>query len=630
MPAWTLLLVLGLTGVPAGPADEDCLSCHGDKDLERASGTSLFVDQPALGDAAHGGLRCVACHTGIADLPHDEKLPQVLCSSCHGEAAKAYAKGVHSIALANGKPDAARCLSCHGAAHAVKKASDPASPVAKKNLAQTCGSCHADPEFLARHRIPMARPVESYSLSVHGRAVARGEDAAPSCFECHGGHDIVTASNPASPINRANVPNTCGMCHSDVQTAYAKSVHGQAAARGLLGAPVCTDCHGEHAILAPSEPGSLVNPARVSSMTCGRCHGDERLAQRYNLPLDKVPAYADSYHGLAQRGGVLTVANCASCHGVHNILPASDPNSTVNPKHLPKTCGSCHAGAGTRFAIGTVHIKPAAASDQAIVRWIRLFYLWVIPLTVAFMLFHNAIDFLAKLVRRPPPHASGEEVVRMNLGFRIAHALVVVSFPLLVLTGFALKYPESWWAAFPLRGELHRVAAVALLAACVWHALHLWRVPKDRVILREMLPKPKDATDLLGMLRHNLGLGGERPRFGKFSYAEKIEYLAFVWGTAVMALSGFILWFDNFSLRNFPKWVTDAATVLHWYEAILATLSIAIWHFYMVIFDPDVYPMDRAWLTGRASAEHLKQTRPGYYRALVAAAAPPEPEKDES
>jgi hypothetical protein len=97
-----------------------------------------------------------------------------------------------------------------------------------------------------------------------------------------------------------------------------------------------------------------------------------------------------------------------------------------------------------------------------------------------------------------------------------------------------------------------------------------------------------------------------------------------------MALSGFLLWFDNWSLRNLPKWVTDAATALHWYEAILASLAIAIWHFYMVIFDPDVYPMDRAWLTGRVSADHLKQTRPAYYRALVRAAAPREDEKKES
>jgi len=612
-----LALLLLLPAPPAATPDEDCLACHGDKDAKRDSGGSLFVDAPGLKRAAHGGLSCIACHAGIRELPHPERLAKVDCAACHAAAARAYARGVHSLARGNGQADAATCQSCHGSAHLLTRVSDPASVVAKRNLPQTCGSCHANPEFLARHQIPMARPVESYLLSVHGRAVVRGEDSAPSCSDCHGSHQIVPARDPASPLSRANLPTTCGACHADVEQAYAQSVHGQAAGRGVAGAPVCTNCHGEHAILAPSEPKSLVNPARVSSMTCGRCHADERLAERYNLPLDKVPDYADSYHGLAARGGAQTVANCASCHGIHNILPSSDSRSMVHPSRLPQTCGSCHPGAGTRFAIGPVHVRASALDAHPVVRFIHLFYLWVIPLTVGFMLLHNGLDFLAKLVRGAPRHIGGGEVVRMNLQFRVAHGLVALSFPTLVLSGFALKYPESWWASFPLRGELHRVAAIALLVACLYHALHLWRVPKDRVILRAMMPRFQDALDLLNTLRYNLGLRPERPLFGKFSYAEKIEYLAFLWGTVVMAVSGFILWFDNWSLRNFPKWVADAATALHWYEAILATLSILIWHFYMVIFDPDVYPMDKAWLTGKASAEHLKQTRPGYRRALA-------------
>jgi cytochrome b subunit of formate dehydrogenase len=579
---------------------------------------------------AHGRLACGACHTGIREVPHEDKLPKVECATCHASAAQAYAKGVHSRALGHGQTDAATCQSCHGDAHLVVKVSDPSSPVAKQKLAQTCGSCHANAEFLARHKIPIAKPVESYTLSVHGRAVAGGNESAPSCSDCHGGHDIVAARDPASPINRSNVPGTCGACHSDVQEIYANSVHGQAVGHGVAGAPVCTDCHGEHAILAPSEPKSLVNPARVSSVTCGRCHGDERLAERYNLAIDKVPAYTDSYHGLAARGGAQTVANCASCHGIHNILPSSDSRSTVHPSHLAQTCGTCHPGAGTRFAIGPVHVQASAATAHPVVRLIHLFYLWVIPLTVGFMLLHNGLDFLAKLVRGTTRHAGGGEVVRMNPQFRIAHGLVMLSFPTLVLTGFALKYPESWWSAFPLRGELHRAAALALLAACLYHAFHLWRVPRDRVILREMMPRLQDAFDLLNTFRYNLGLSRERPLFGKFSYAEKVEYLAFLWGTVVMAVSGFILWFDNFSLRNFPKWVSDAATALHWYEAILATLSILIWHFYMVIFDPDVYPMDTAWLTGRASAEHLKNTRPAYHRALAGSGEEEDPGKKDA
>jgi hypothetical protein len=118
-----------------------------------------------------------------------------------------------------------------------------------------------------------------------------------------------------------------------------------------------------------------------------------------------------------------------------------------------------------------------------------------------------------------------------------------------------------------------------------------------------------------------------------FSYAEKIEYLAFLWGTVIMSVTGFLLWFESFTLRNFPSWVADASTALHWYEAILATLAILIWHFYGVIFDPEVYPMDKAWLTGRASAEHLRHTRPMYFAQILegmrakeeASASPPAP-----
>jgi hypothetical protein len=80
-----------------------------------------------------------------------------------------------------------------------------------------------------------------------------------------------------------------------------------------------------------------------------------------------------------------------------------------------------------------------------------------------------------------------------------------------------------------------------------------------------------------------------------------------------------MLWFENWSLRHFPKWVTDAATALHWYEAILATLAILVWHFYLVIFDPEVYPMEKAWVTGQVPADHLRVARPAYLRALRAA-----------
>jgi cytochrome b subunit of formate dehydrogenase len=606
-----LVFALVLLSAPAAEAEEPaCFECHEAKDA-----------QPA---GIHRELACTDCHSGTEELPHPEKLPAVDCSGCHSAEASEHAQSAHAMALAQGAKDAASCRSCHGAAHAIVSSSDAASPVAKANQAATCGGCHANPEFMARHAVALAHPVEAYRLSVHGRAVAAGNLKAAACSDCHGAHAIVPSRDVRSPIHRTRVPETCGTCHAAVRDAYAGSIHGQSHHRGVKDAPTCTDCHGEHAILAASEPMSLVNPTRVSAVTCGRCHGDERLAARYNLPSDKVPTFADSYHGLAARSGSQTVANCASCHGVHDILPSRDPRSTVHPANLARTCGACHPGAGQRFAIGPIHAAAGSANEHPVVRFIRWAYLFLIPATLGFMVLHNALDFGGKLVRGPRTGHAGGSVPRMNLQFRIAHGLVVLSFPVLVLTGFALKYPDAWWAS-PLvafegraafRGLVHRIAGVLLLLAMAYHAIHLLRVPRDRVILKQLVPRLQDLRDLLAALRHSLGRG-EAPRFGMFSYAEKAEYLAFVWGTVIMAVSGFVLWFDNWSLRNFPKWASDAATALHWYEAILATAAIVIWHFYMVIFDPDVYPMDKAWITGRASAAHTQATRPDYFRALM-------------
>ncbi len=668
-----LTLASTLTLSSASPAENNnkdaaCLACHGQPGMTSASGKSISLDPAKHSASVHGILACTDCHATIKDFPHPTKVPKVECStchadeashapasihgavdvtcqSCHGNAhevsaaaqlvpakcaqchadeAKDLRQSIHGQAAAAGDPDAPTCLSCHGDVHQIQPSSDPASRVARKNLPDTCASCHSNQQFLARHKIPFAHPVELYRQSVHGRAEANGDGAAASCSDCHGSHGILPSQDPRSKVNHWNIPATCGQCHKEISQTYLESVHGQAMLARVSAAPVCSDCHGEHLILGPKEQGSLVSASRVSVTTCGRCHSDERLELRYNLPADRLPSYADSYHGLAARGGSQSVANCASCHGVHNIFPSTDPRSTVNAANLPKTCGNCHAGAGGHFVIGRVHVRTTTGPAHPVVKWIRWTYLTLIPMTLGFMILHNLVDFFSKVIRRQPRHETGARVSRMNRNFRIAHWGVVLSFPTLVITGFALKYPEEWWARplllgeghFAFRGLIHRSAAVVLVASTIYHVIHLTLVRRDRLFLKAMLPVVKDATDLVQVITYNLGLTKIEPRFGKFNYAEKMEYWAFLWGTAVMTVTGCLLWFNNFTLRHFPKWISDAATAVHYYEALLATFSILIWHFYMVIFDPLVYPMDTAWLNGKASADHYRHSRPEYLRAL--------------
>jgi formate dehydrogenase gamma subunit len=602
--------IFSLALAAAPPSAKDCAGCHD-------------VDPVKFAATKHGSMSCTDCHSSITKLPHADKPAPVKCATCHEDQVKAYGKSIHGIAKQNGMADAATCKSCHGPTHQIVGSSDPASMVNKKNLADTCGSCHSNPDFLAKHQIPFAKPVEAYRLSVHGREVAKGNTAAASCSDCHGSHDILPSSNPEAKVNHAKVADTCGVCHNDIQTVYADSVHGLAVKRGSKDSPTCTGCHGEHNILAPREAGSLVNPARVSTVTCGRCHGDERLDSRYGFG-DKVPAFQDSFHGLAIRGGQKTAANCASCHGVHNILSSADIRSMVNPANLKQTCGQCHPGVSDKITRGKVHVRMAGGIEHISVKWIRWAYYALIPMTIGFMLFHNGLDYVAKLRRHKPHHGTGEQLPRMNKMFRITHGMVMVSFILLVITGFALKFPEAAWVKVLgmngngiVRGLVHRVAAVVMMAATGLHLVHLALVKKDRVILKELLPGWQDAKDIAGVIRYNLGMTTKRPTFGMFGYAEKMEYWAFMWGTVVMAVTGILLWAQNWSLRVFPIWVLDAATAAHWYEAILATLSILVWHWYLVIFDPEVYPMDLAWLTGKASADHLRETRPEYYATLM-------------
>jgi cytochrome b subunit of formate dehydrogenase len=586
---------------------ESCTECHGDPD---AMGSEGFVNGDAFLASVHGFLDdCTSCHKDVTEVPHEEHLRAVglaACAECHAEVVDEYRQGAHGAITSAGVADGASCSDCHGDPHRMTASSESGSPANWSRLADTCARCHANRELATKFQIPIVQPVEAYSRSVHAAAVKAGRRGAV-CSDCHGAHRILPATHPDSRIAPANVPRTCGSCHQEVLAQFERSVHGEAMLRGERGAPVCTDCHGEHRILGPADVESSVFSQRIGRETCGQCHANARLAERYGLSPDKVPAFEDSFHGLALRAGQLSVANCASCHGVHDILPSSNPRSHTHPDNLPDTCGKCHPGAGKRFAIGPVHVV-AAASPLRAEYWIRLVYFWLIAVVIGLMALHNGAD-LARKGRRGerqsfPPLEVPERMPRV---LRWQHWLVMLSFPVLVYTGFALTYPESWWARpllawetrFGLRGLLHRAAALVLLSGLVWHFAHLLTSPVMRGRLSGLRWSRNDWRHLKSMAAYYVGWRSQPPPGAPFTYVEKAEYWAFLWGTVVMTVTGFVLWFSDAVLRYLPKWLTDIATAIHFYEAVLATLAIVVWHFYWVIFDPDVYPMDWSWWDGK-------------------------------
>ena len=597
------------------PKDAECLACHADA-TPSADGktTHPAIDAGKMKASIHGSMfACVDCHKDVKSSPHAQTPEKIACAQCHADAQAAYARSYHATAR---KPDGsapATCTDCHGDAHTILPATDPGSTVYHSNIPTTCGACHGQ-KFLMESTGNSNQPFVSYQQSVHGRAVENGSQQAAVCTDCHGAHSILPANAAGSLINKFNVPATCGKCHAGVQAVFAQSIHGQAIARGNSLAPVCTDCHGIHTIKAPSDPNSTVSSQNLSRDTCAGCHQGVRLTQEFGVIGNRVSTYNDSYHGLASQGGSLVVANCSSCHGVHNILPSSDPRSTINPANLDVTCGQCHKGVTQKFTLNKVHVDvdSGRSTDKGTVavRWIRWFYIPLILLVIGGMFLHNAILWRAKALARR--RALAHTVVRMNRNQRWQHLILLTSFFVLVVTGFALRYPDSWFATVLSLSEhwrsiIHRIAGVLLIADGVYHVFYVALTSDGRRLIRDLFPTLKDLSDAWATMLYYTGFRRKKPKYGRFNYAEKAEYWALVWGTALMAVTGIMLWAKIAVGNLLARWWIDAATAVHFYEAILATLAILVWHFYQVFFDPDVYPMNWAWRDGSMSAEHYKE-----------------------
>ncbi len=616
----TLLLTASLGFAAAKPAQkpsaDECLACHSDATLsheENGKQVSLHVDPQAFKDSIHGSMfTCVDCHADVKTAAHENTPKKISCASCHADEQAAYDRSFHARAVKDGNGHAATCVDCHGSPHELLPASDPKSRVHHANIPATCGACHSQ-KFLMASSGLSPQMVASYEQSVHGHAVANGSEKAAVCTDCHGTHEILDARDAKSSIFKFNVPQTCGRCHDSIAKEFEASIHGQAIAQGNWQAPVCTDCHGIHSIKAHTDPNSPVSAQNVAQATCARCHESVRLTQEFGVEGQRASTYLASYHGLAARLGSQVVANCASCHGTHSIFPSSDPRSTIHKANLARTCGQCHPGVTENFTAAKVHVDAPLSADigSKAVRWIRRIYLSLIVVVIGGMLLHNFIiwRFKASARRRTQDAAL---VTRMPGRFRWQHAALLTSFFLLVLTGFALKFPDSWFASMLFLGEakrhlLHRIAAVALMGVSFYHLLDVIVTCPGRRLVRDLFPTLDDARGAWQNVAYYLGLSSRKPEFARFNYAEKAEYWALVWGMIVMAVTGLMLWGKVSVGNHLPRWWLDVATAIHFYEAILATLAILVWHFYQVFFDPDVYPMNWAWWDGKMTLHHYQE-----------------------
>jgi uncharacterized protein with PIN domain len=397
------------------PKPVKCGTCHSAEQEQHAR--SLHGKAIARGDAL--APHCVNCHgnhaiyavkdprSAVAPL----KVPFV-CGQCHREGTPVsrnrpipqdnilenYSESIHGEALLKkGLAVAPNCATCH-TAHSILPHTDPASSINRKNIASTCTKCHSQIETVHRkiirgelwekqanvlpacvdchqpHKIrnvfyalgmanadcmrchadeKLQRARDGKSMYVSVGEVSHSRHNKIACSQCH---SEVNASHvrPCETITRAV---DCSACHEEVGKMYAASIHGQLNGKNDPNAPTCKECHGTHAILGKQDPQSSTFATNVPGL-CARCHREgQKAAVRYTgWQHEIIGNYTESIHGTLLKKGLTVTATCTSCHTAHQILPRTDPASSVNANNVPDTCGKCHHGIEEQFE-NSIHAK---------------------------------------------------------------------------------------------------------------------------------------------------------------------------------------------------------------------------------------------------------------------------------
>lgn len=324
--------------------DQKCLICHGKKDFktEKEDGTTqlLYVDESKIRSSPHLRNSCQDCHSDIVEitaLGHKKNVKKVQCVRCHYEN----------------------------------------NPVGA----------------------PQTEKYREFQESVHQQELWKGNQKAPMCQTCHGSHDIRSKHTISQFDFKKTITKVCGSCHLDIYAVYSTSVHGVALfEKNNIDVPGCTDCHGEHTIKKKDDPSSSVYKTRIYN-TCGSCHASEQIVEKYGIEAEKFETYEESYHGIAVQFGEKKVANCSSCHGIHDIRPQSDPSSSINENNIVKTCGKCHPDANANYAKGKIHINPRS-SEAGSIFFISSIFKWLTIITLTLLAIHVLLDLFRKFKHR--------------------------------------------------------------------------------------------------------------------------------------------------------------------------------------------------------------------------------------
>ena len=631
------------------PGDEPkfCGHCHDDQQYMKSVGSdaSLTVVSDFL-NSAHGrhlqqvgdekSATCSSCHAKHNMRPKEDPESSIspaalvnTCGHCHDQARQQLSASEHKAAgttTSGGPAGLLSCVACHkDDPHQMRPVSDMNSSVFVNNQVETCGGCHD-------------KAWSDYRFSVHGRGLEHaGLLRTAVCASCHGAHGILKAKNPRSKLHATNVAETCGTCHRFIEDRIMRSVHGTGNGPGGVSAktapggtikrkPSCTDCHPGHDLPDPRSP--LFRNTEANR--CGHCH------------VDLSSAYRMSMHGELTNLGYTDGAKCSDCHGAHDILPLSDPESRMALGNRAATCAKCHPNIAPNLISFDPHADHHDPKRSAVVYWIYRGVLTFIIVVFGFFGLHAVFWFIRGLVdtlqHGRPKHLAPSDAgyIRFRPFHRVAHTIMVISFLGLALTGLPLKFSDYRWAqwlaialgGFASTGIWHRVFSVSMFGCFFAYVFLLSRHyfigrREGRSRLDTLfgpdspLPNLRDARDFTANVRWFIGRG-PKPTFERWAYWEKFDFFGATSDTILIGLTGLILWFPNFFCQFLPGEAINVAKVVHSTLALLATGFVFAIHFFGTHFRADKFPMDMSILTGVVSEEEMRHERPELLARLQA------------
>ncbi len=498
--------------------------------------------------------------------------------------------------------------------------------ISAKDNSEECQKCHDAAKRSARYE-----SVKSWLTSRHA---AEGV----TCIDCHLKQDVkgqdyyaaITAEKqddahaamvkkPASKGNKAYFIDICGSCHKDRLTEFKASVHGLANASSETPSVSCIDCHDPHsAPLVTSKSSKLYRGSDVK--TCGKCHKDAR------------GSYMQTFHGKQFYLGNTLAPTCIYCHRGHE-LPTDNIASLIHSNNVGGMCAGCHgeamsAGAGADTILiqnlsqdstrKVTHFRdPVTAGPFSIASLINSTYLSMIIGIVGFFTLLSTRDYIKKTKDGASTYDNDRKksVKRFSVSWRLQHFFWALSFIVLAATGLSLKFPESvlseaavWLSGGEeLRSVIHRIAAIVFMLLAVIHLLpYLLKLkPPGKIFLSK-----KDLIDAFLHTSYLFGRTDKMPLMYRYTWYQKVEYWATVIGGFIVISTGLVMW--NFSplASQIPLEIVFYSQLIHGWEAILAVLVIFVQHFYHVFLNPDVFPMDKSWLTGRTNLNVMKHDHP--------------------